>query len=272
MSSMLTRIWTTALPAVLLFGGTACGKDAKLPTVTVDNVAELRQRIGEEVIVTGTVSSTGQSSSGHQFLNFNANRGFAVVVRSEDVKKFTDGKPSVIFKGKAVAMSGKLERFKDKVQLRLSSPSQIEVLKPTDPKVVGKDKLPAAVKLTPLGNDGWMSPAGLKYVGRDGEGLSRKAHVLRHARDIPDRDGPHGVFDGGEELAFAWVDAAWQQIQQKKLKPRNEGDRQTYTVSMGRRVGYLGGSVGNRKGKPPLTKIFLVIRTNTKEVVTAFPR
>jgi hypothetical protein len=128
------------------------------------------------------------------------------------------------------------------------------------------------VELKKIGPDAWISPAGLKYQGRDPEGRTRVDHVLRHARDIPDRDGSHGVFDGGPNAVFGVIDEAWRNVEKTKLRPTLEGDRSLYTVPMGRRVGYLGGSAGASRGHPPLTRIFLVIETGTKNVVTAFPR
>ena len=103
-------------------------------------------------------------------------------------------------------------------------------------------------------------------------GLTRKAHVLRHARDIPDRDGPHGVFDGGDEVAFGWIDEAWKKIKTNRIRPQTDDGRDVYTVSMGRRVGFLGGKTGAERNHPPLAKIFIVVRKGTSEVITAFPR
>ena len=34
-------------------------------------------------------------------------------------------------------------------------------------------------------------------------------HILRHANDIPTRDGPHGVFDGDSKVIFPLIDEAW---------------------------------------------------------------
>ena len=132
--------------------------------------------------------------------------------------------------------------------------------------------MPQAVELKKIGTNTWLSPAGLKYQGRDPEGLTRVEHVLRHARDIPGRDGPHGVFDGGEDRVFAVIDEGWRLAQEKRIRPDVERDRSVYLIPMGRRIGYLGGQTGASRGKPPLSRLFLVIETRTKSVVTAFPR
>ena len=117
-----------------------------------------------------------------------------------------------------------------------------------------------------------MSPAGLRYQGRDPQQLTRVEHIMRHVRDQPNRDGPHGVFDGGKGIAFAVIDEAWALAQKKKLSPKREGDRSSYTIRMNRRVGYLGGTVGKAKGHPPLDRVFIVFETGTKNIITAFPR
>jgi len=131
---------------------------------------------------------------------------------------------------------------------------------------------PKTVRLKQIGPDVWVSPAGLRYAGRDPQGRTRVEHVLRHARDIPERNGPHGVFDGGPERVFAVIDEGWRVAQRKHIRPEIERDRSTYLIPMGRRIGYLGGRTGAQRGHPPLSKLFLVIETKTKNVVTAFPR
>lgn len=236
--------------------------DTQIP---VANKNELSQAVGKEVSVVGKVSRTGKSSSGHVFLNFAANSQFTIFIPKTVVSQFQDD-PQKSFQGETVVVGGKLERFQNKIQIRLASPKQITITKAKAPEQ------PKPVELKSLGNDAWISPAGVRYVGRDPEGRTRKDHVLRHAKDIPNRDGPHGVFDGGESLAFAWIDEAWKKIKADRIRPQTESGRETYTVSMGRRVGFLGGRTGAERKHPPLTKIFLVVRQGTSEVITAFPK
>jgi hypothetical protein len=137
---------------------------------------------------------------------------------------------------------------------------------------LGEHAGPKTVALKQAGRDDWVSPAGLHYRGRDPDGQTRVAHVLRHAHDIPNRDGSHGVFDGGEDAVFAVIDEAWQLIQRKRLPPQVESGRRVYLVPMGRRIGSLGGRTGAARGHPPLERLFLVLEADTPNVVTAFPR
>lgn len=260
---------------VLLLGACAPAgqtEEAPVPPIPVANKADLNEAVGEEISVSGKVSHAGKSSSGHSFLNFAANPNFVVFIDAKVVAKFDKDTSALSYMGKNVVVRGRLEKYKGKLQIRLASPEDIE-LSETSPNPAGvKANFPKAGELKSIGKDAWMSPAGLRYVGRDPEGRSRKEHVLRHAKDQPNRDGPHGVFDGGAELAFAWIDAAWQKAKKDKIRPDTESGRDAYTISMGRRVGYLGGKTGAQRGHPPLTKVFIVVRKGTTEVITAFPR
>jgi hypothetical protein len=246
-----------------------------LPEIEANNIQELRGRVGQSIQLTGEVSRIGTSGSGHRFLNFNGNPELTVFIPATVSREFRPEPPEKLFPAKTVRVTGKLERFKNTLQIAISRPSEIEIVErattagSTGPK---SEKLPEPVELIALSRDTWKSPAGLIYSGYDPDGRTRKDHVLRHAVDDPHRDGPHGVFDGGKEYAFAWIDAAWKIIQEKHLTPQHEEGRDVYTVSMGQRIGYLGGETGARKGHPPLTHIFIVVRSGTREVVTAFPK
>jgi hypothetical protein len=264
---ILVACW--AVGSWLVFAPRGAEGDAK--PIKASNVVELRDQVGREVTVHGTVGSTGVSSrSGHQFLNF-ANSELTAVCFAPDVAKFTEGKPADVFKGKRVELTGKLEVYRGKLQIKLGTPEQIKVVDfPAPPP--GTLSRPAKVELKKIGEDTWLSPAGLVYKGRDPQGLTRVEHVLRHARDIPRRDGPHGVFDGGPDAAFGWIDEAWLLAQKKGLQPEVEEGRSLYLVPMGRRVGFLGGRTGATRGHPPLDRIFIVVDEGSKNVITAFPR
>ena len=120
-----------------------------------------------------------------------------------------------------------------------------------------------------------LSPAGLVYnSSRSGE--HRTEHVLRHAHDMPNRPGNHGVFDADGDDVFRLLDEAYEMIQNNsrqvtKDKPREGEEYKTaYVIDMKRRIGYRGGKSGNRAGKPKLTKIKLVL-ANGNQVITAYP-
>lgn len=241
------------------------------PRVSAKDTLTLRTLVGRQVTVWGRVTTTGTSNrSGHHFLNFE-NREFSVICMASDLGNFTSGKPAERYKGQEIEITGVLERYRDTLQIRLREPTQIKIVESPAAKP-GERPAVQEIELKKLGPETWLSPAGLKYQGRDPDGRTRVDHVLRHARDIPDRDGSHGVFDGGPDAVFGVIDEAWRNVEKTKLRPTIEGDRNLYTVPMGRRVGYLGGRAGASRGHPPLTRVFLVIETGTKNVITAFPR
>ena len=115
-----------------------------------------------------------------------------------------------------------------------------------------------------------VSPAGLVYA------TSRIEHVMRHAQDMPNRNGNHGVFDTGGDELFRLLDEAYEMIQSNSREVSKDRGRSgeawksAYTINMNRRVGYRGGKSGNRDGKPALSRIKLVL-ANDDEVVTAYP-
>lgn len=240
--------------------------DSEHKRVDATNAVELRESVGQEVTVFGKVDSTGKSSSGHQFLNFYGKQ-ISVFCAKDDVAKFKDGTPAELYEGKEVEVTGQLSLFNGKLQLKLTTPEKIRVLEATAGRAP-----PKTVELKQVGREAWLSPAGLRYQGHDPEGLNRVEHIERHTQDIPNREGPHGVFDGGKDVAFAVIDEAWELAEKTKLNADVEGDRSSYLVRMRRRVGYLSGQTGKERGNPPLDRVFIVFETDTKNIVTAFPR
>ena len=131
---------------------------------------------------------------------------------------------------------------------------------------------PELGQLRDLGGKVWESTAGLKY-GPGSREKHRLLHIMRHAEDQPQRPGKHGVFsgEGDRKKILAMIDEAYLQALKggRRVETKQEGDRIVYTVNMGRSVGFIGGQVGNRQGKPSATKIRLVLEGTN--VITAFP-
>lgn len=265
MNRFVRTLWLVlACGWALWLGGLSGQETPQRQRLAASNAALLREHLGQEVVVYGRVESTGKAASGHQFLNF-AGRELSAFCPQEAVARFSSGAPADVFKGKDVEITGELSLYNGKLQIRL--------LKPEDIREVAPGAAGArTVELKEIARNVWLSPAGLRYQGRDPEGLNRVEHIARHLQDIPDREGSHGVFDGVQGVAFALIDEAWQLAQQRKLRPQVEGDRSSYLVHMNRRVGYLGGRVGKERGNPPLTRVFIVFETGTTNIITAFPR
>lgn len=123
--------------------------------------------------------------------------------------------------------------------------------------------------LADQGSDRFLSPAGLMYVPGSQEG-HRLKHVERHTVDDPGRPGSHGVFDGGMASALATIDKAYRKAKTGSQTSKQEEDGRTiYTVDMGSRVGYVGGSDGKRRKNPMARRVRLVLERN--RVITAYP-
>jgi len=125
-------------------------------------------------------------------------------------------------------------------------------------------------QLTDVGNDVLLSTAGLRYTPGSQEG-HRLEHVLRHDNDQPSRPGLHGVFDGDKDDLLAVLDEAYLLVKQRspRVQSRREQDRMVYEVDMRRRIGFVGGQEGRRKGNPPATHVRLVLEDD--RVITVFP-
>lgn len=247
-------------------GGAAVeSAESSLPRIAARNVVELRGKLGQTVVAYGRIARAARSKSGHHFLNF-ANSELTAVCFPADVASFPEGGPAGLFADKNVEVTGPVELYQGKLQIRVRGPSQVRAV------AAAATPEPVGVTLKKIGRDTWLSPAGLRYQGRDPDGLTRVEHIARHARDIPERDGPHGVFDGGEAAALAVIDEAWKLAERQKLRPAREGDRSSYSVTMGRRIGYLGGRAGAAQNHPPLRRVFIVFETGTKNIITAFPK
>lgn len=170
-------------------------------------------------------------------------------------------------------------------KLGVALPSLVDVadspattLPPTPPAAAKKTPTPAtrvdgddlAGLLTEVGRDTYRSPAGLRYT-RGSQHGTRLAHLMSHTYDDPDRVGQHGVYDATDPATVVLlVDEAYRQaLAGKKVRTEREGDQTVYTIDMGRRIGYVGGQSGNRRGKPPAGHLRLVVQGD--RLITAFP-
>jgi len=123
--------------------------------------------------------------------------------------------------------------------------------------------------LTKVGDKRYESPAGLLYTPSRNE--HRIEHVLLHCRDNPSKPA-HGIFTAKGVDVFKEIDEAYELAKQKSNRVKAESSRgkDTFTVSMNRKVGFDGGSKGKRNGGRELKKIKLVL-VDGNRVITAFP-
>lgn len=116
----------------------------------------------------------------------------------------------------------------------------------------------------------YTSPAGLRY-SRGTAHRHHLRHLMAHTRNEPGRP-VHGVFDNSDVNGVVrLVDEAYERaIAGREARKRTEGDRTVYVVDMGRRVGYVGGQSGARRGHPAAERIQLVLVG--KKFITSYPR
>jgi hypothetical protein len=123
--------------------------------------------------------------------------------------------------------------------------------------------------LKPAGGRNLKSPAGLIYTGGREH---RTDHVLRHAKDIPDRQGSHGVFHANGDDVFRLIDEAYELVKSKSKQVKttpSSGGKTEYVIDMKRKIGYKGGQSGKRANHPDLYKVKLILGDN--RVITAYP-
>jgi hypothetical protein len=124
--------------------------------------------------------------------------------------------------------------------------------------------------LKEVGKNRFESPAGLIYKPGSEEG-HRLKHIERHLKDIPDRPGSHGVFDGSMvEFLIAIDDAVTRAKRKLKGTSMEEDDgAMVYEAAFDKPIGFLGGETGKRKKNPKVKKMRVVIQDDA--VITAFP-
>ena len=228
--------------------------------------SQLKSNIGKQVVVQGRVETSSKSDSGHHFLNFPSG-SVRVICFKDNVGNFPSGGPAALYKGKSIALTGTVTEHRGNLQIQLKSPKQITVAG------AASSANAADFELEEVSPGVFVSPAGLRYQGRDPQGKTRIEHVMRHAKNEPNRSGSHGVFAvSKQDEVLALIDEAWALAKRRGIKPSVEGNSVAYTIPLGRTVGYLGGREGTRLRKPALNSVFLVLRRGTTNVITAFPK
>jgi DNA/RNA endonuclease YhcR with UshA esterase domain len=104
----------------LLIALIACGQ-----TTPVYEPGEAAKHVGETAIVTGRVDSFHQSGKGNIFLNMGGaypNQAFTAFIPAGSASQFTNAQQ---YDGKTVSVSGKIELYKGKPEIKVYSPSQI---------------------------------------------------------------------------------------------------------------------------------------------------
>jgi len=121
-------------------------------------------------------------------------------------------------------------------------------------------------------DDLWESPKGLKYIinYNGNSNASRLNHVLSHASPDPTKL-KHGVFDDANDI-FGTIDDGWEKVLNSSSDVigntlQANGNRRI-TIEMGIRVGTESGTTNTGMA---LTKIQIIIKDGTDDVVSAYP-
>lgn len=186
---------------------------------------------------------------------------YAAVIQPAVEKRFGVSLPSILADGGPGPQANQ-RTTTQRPSLPDDSPAEAEA-PPVDPRELSG-------VLTSEGRGVYRSPAGLRYTRGSRHG-HRLAHVMAHTRDDPDRPGQHGVFDETDPAAVVLLldDAYEQALTGNDVRTRQEEERTVYTVDLGRRVGYIGGQSGARRGRPAARSVQLVVQGD--RLITAYP-
>jgi len=100
--------------------------------ISATDTAALTANVGKQVIAEGVVVSAAKGpNDGARFLNFNDDTSglSALIVPAV----YPDLKPLEEYEGKTVKVTGKLDPYKDKTQIRVTRIAQIEVVEAPEP-------------------------------------------------------------------------------------------------------------------------------------------
>ena len=139
------------------------------------------------------------------------------------------------------------------------------------PIPLGDSKADVGEYLKKLSKNRFQSPVGLVYAPGSDEG-HRLKHIERHLKDIPNRPGSHGVFNGTMIDFLKAIDQTYVRAsrREKGTSMKEDDGATVYEASFNTPIGYLGGEAGKRQKNPKLNRMRLVIRDNNL-VITAFP-
>ncbi len=131
----ISLVLPAILPAVLLLSAPHAAEaegDAAAPVVTTviqaADTAALSAAVGSEAIVEGVVTRVGAThDKSITFINFGSQKtGFVVVVFSKSYPNFPDGLEK--YSNARVRVKGTVDKFKDQLQIKVSTPDQLEIV------------------------------------------------------------------------------------------------------------------------------------------------
>ena len=130
------------LPALLAIPGAAPAGDGTEaapkapPRVDAKDKVALREHLGKKATVFGRIKTAKDWDGGANFLNFDGGE-FMLVCFESEYANFPEGKPAEIYRDKHLEVTGYINEYKGKLQIKLTNPGQIKVV---DPAAEGKKK------------------------------------------------------------------------------------------------------------------------------------
>ncbi|MDA0812424.1 MAG: hypothetical protein O3C21_08585, partial [Verrucomicrobia bacterium] len=87
----------------------------------------IRENLGKKVTVFGTIKRTKKWDGGANFLNFDGDK-FMLVCFESEYPNFPDGLPADTLLDKNVEVTGYINEYKGKLQIKLTHPAQITII------------------------------------------------------------------------------------------------------------------------------------------------
>ncbi|MCB1097781.1 MAG: hypothetical protein KDN22_19570 [Verrucomicrobiae bacterium] len=87
----------------------------------------LRENLGKKVTVFGVIKRTKKWDGGANFLNFDGDK-FMLVCFESEYPNFPDGLPADTLRDKNVEVTGYINEYKGKLQIKLTHPAQIKIV------------------------------------------------------------------------------------------------------------------------------------------------
>jgi len=104
--------------------------------------AQILEEEGNTVRVSGFVESTQVNATGIHFLRFRDSE-FTCVTFARHVKDFPGGPPSEAYKEKWIEVTGLIENYRGKPQIKLTLPDQVKIIEAPAPPPVAQTPPPA---------------------------------------------------------------------------------------------------------------------------------
>lgn len=151
----------------------------------------------------------------------------------------------------------------------IATPTTVDSLRGMDPPQPDQEYVTNGSDNTAPASRG---PLDWDAVVKKSTGETRQGHVALHEVPNPNK-ASHGVFwDSATDTSnsMALTNEAWSIVQQDGIAPVAANGTDTYTVPMGRVVGYAGGKDVNGVAAP-FENIQIITRSGTDQLITAYP-